>query len=81
MRGFDSKLILKGSSNRFAESIVAEASATNRLRLVSVRYMSMNMATVDLASSRLQESTSYHSSLAMTLRMALMWKGANSYLA
>ena len=61
--------------------MVAEANATNRLRLVSVRYIMTNIATVDFANSRLHERTSYHSSLAMMRLMAFTWKGANSYLA
>ena len=74
-------MTLKGARRRFAESMVAEASATNRFCPVSTRYMTQNMATVDLASSRLHDSTSYHSGLDTMRRMARMWKGAKSYLA
>ena len=62
-------------------SLLLEVRITFFLRPVSVRYMTMNMVTVDLASSRLQESTSNHSSCAMIRRIAFFWKSANSYLA
>ena len=81
MREFFSKLILYGASRRSAASIVAEAKATNLLRLVNVRYISTNIATVDFANSRDHDNTSYHSPLATRRRMALMWNGANSYFA
>ena len=48
---------------------------------VSVRNSTMNMVMVDFASSRDQESTSYHSSCASMRRIAFFWKSANSYLA
>ena len=50
-------------------------------RPVSVTNRTINMETVDLASSRLHESTSNHSSCAMMRCMARFWKSANSYLA
>ncbi|WP_354668852.1 MULTISPECIES: hypothetical protein [Muribaculaceae] len=45
---------------------------------VSTRYRIMHMVMVDLASSRLHDSTSNHSSLAMMRLMARLWNPANS---
>ena len=81
MRALLSNAALYGKSRRLAESMVADASATKCLRPVSTRYMMMNMATVDFASSRDHESTSYHSSLDIIRCIAATWNGANSYFA
>ena len=81
MRPLDSKLPLYGRSSFSALVSVALASMTFFFRPVSARYITQNITMVLFALSRLQLSTSNHSSCSSMRLMALIWNLAKGYLA
>ncbi|WP_352230831.1 MULTISPECIES: hypothetical protein [Bacteroidales] len=78
MRPLASSMARYGASSLAALSLELEVRMTLCLCPVSTRYRIMHMVMVDLASSRLHDSTSNHSSLAMMRLMARLWNPANS---